>query len=280
MTEWKRLINNVVSDHHVHPDYSFDAEGSIEDYCRMAFNIGLKEICFTTHYDADPARIDHEGFMIIDGQKEKLSDEAVGHYLDDIKKATDKYGHFGLVVEGGLEFGYFPGCEKLVSHLHSKFRLDYRLGAVHSIDGLCICYKEEAQKLFSKYTLAQMADRYFETVDQCAATGVFDCLAHLDIYRRYGLEYYGDEILTIHRGRIEKLFETMIKYEVGYELNTSAIRHGHNEYYPNMEIVNQARSAGARLISLGSDAHRPDDLALDFDVATAVAYELVPYVEE
>jgi histidinol-phosphatase (PHP family) len=72
----------------------------------------------------------------------------------------------------------------------------------------------------------------------------------------------------------------MIRNNVGYEINTSAIRHGHAEYYPNMDIVNMARAAGVRLIALGSDAHHPDQLALDFDAASAVAYELVPYVDE
>jgi len=87
-------------------------------------------------------------------------------------------------------------------------------------------------------------------------------------------------VMTIHRGRIEKLFETMGRHGVGFELNTSAMRHGHVEYYPNMEIVNMARRAEVPLIALGSDAHHPDQLALDFDAASAVAYELMPYVDE
>jgi histidinol-phosphatase (PHP family) len=276
----KRLICDCVADKHIHPDYSFDAEGSIDDYCRAAVGIGLLEICFTPHFDADPARIDHEGYMIIDGRKTALSEDAVRHYMDNVRRAFSEYGQMGLTVSGGLEFGYFPGCEKLISELQSKIELDWNLGAVHSVDDLCLCEKEDAKKLFAKYTLEQLADRYFETLDRCVATGLFNCLAHLDIYRRFGLEYYGEEVMTIHRGRIEKLFETMNKYHVGYELNTSAIRHGHFEYYPHMEIINMARAAGTPLISLGSDAHRPGQLALDFDAAAAVAYELIPYVDE
>jgi len=276
----KRLICDCVADRHIHPDYSFDARGSIDDYCRAAVGIGLLEICFTPHFDADPARIDHEGYMIIDGRKTALSEDTVQHYMDNVRRAYAEYGQMGLTVSGGLEFGYFPGCEKVISQLQSKIELDWNLGAVHGIGDLCLCEKEDALKLFEKYTLEQLADRYFEMLDRCAATGLFNCLAHLDIYRRFGLEYYGEEVMTIHRGRIGKLFETMNKHHVGYELNTSAIRHGHYEYYPNMEIVNMARAAGTPLISLGSDAHSPGQLALDFDAASAVAYELVPYVDE
>jgi histidinol-phosphatase (PHP family) len=269
-----------VGDYHIHPDYSVDAEGSLDDYCRMAFNLGLSEICFTTHYDVEPSRPDFESLMVIEGNKEKISDETLQHYFDNIGRVHMEYGGIGILIRSGLEFGFFDGCEKHFAKVQSKFPIHFRLGAVHSIDNLCICHRQEAAKLFSKMTLTQMADRYFEILDKCAATGLFDCMAHLDIYRRFGLEYYGEEINTIHRGRIEKLFQTMLMHDTGFELNTSAIRHGHMEYYPCMEIVNMARVAGVRLIALGSDAHRPDDLALDFEAASAVAYELLPYVDE
>jgi histidinol-phosphatase (PHP family) len=280
LSETKRFEGDAIGDFHIHPDYSVDAKGSIDDYCRGAFDIGLSEICFTTHYDADPTRADFEGAIIIDGRREKLSDDAVRHYLDDLARAQEEYGQIGLVVKTGMEFGYFPECKTDISRLLNLFPLDYRLGAVHTVGENCICCKDEAPKLFSKLTLTQLADRYFELLDNCAATGLFDCLAHIDAYRRYGLAYYGEEVNTIHRGRVERLFETMKANEVGYELNTSAIRHGHPEYYPAMEIVNLARAAGVQLIALGSDAHNPDQLALDFETAATVAYELFPYVDE
>lgn len=265
----------------MHCNYSFDAEGSIDDYCRRAMAIGLLEICFTSHYDADPTRSDHEGYMVINGQREPLTDETIRVYFDDLQRAYKEFGPAGVMVKSGLEFGYFDGCEKPISDLITKFPLDYRLGAVHTIeDDLCICCKEDAAKVFARNTLEQFADKYFARLDKCAATGLFHCLAHIDVYRRYGLDYYGEEIMTIHRGRIEKVFETMRRNNVGYELNTSAIRHGLTEYYPCMDIINLARATGTQLVAMGSDAHHPDQLALDFDPASAVAYELIPYVDE
>lgn len=218
--------------------------------------------------------------MVIEGRREPLSDDCVRHYLDDVKRAYSEYGPAGLMVRSGLEFGYYPGCEEHITDVQETFPLHYRLGAVHSIGDHCLCCREEAPELFARFSLERLADRYFELLDRAAASGLFDCLAHIDIYRRYGLAHYGDKIKTIHRGRIEKLFATMKKHDVGYEVNTSAIRHGLHEYYPSMEIINAARSQGVRLATLGSDAHRPDQIALDFDAATAVAYELMPYVDE
>ena len=269
-----------MGDFHVHPGYSIDAKGSLDEFCQWAFNIGLSEICFTTHYDADPALYDRDGIMVIDGKKEKLSESTVRHYLQDIARVHEEYGHIGLMVRGGLEFSYFDGCEKVFAPLQSKFNLHYRLGAAHNIDGLCINDKDDSSKLFAKYELGKLADLYFEQLDRLAGSRLVDCLAHIDVYRRFGTAFYGDEIYTVHRGRIERLFETMRASDVGYELNTSAVRHGHVDYYPTMEIINMARAAGVRLISLGSDAHCPDQLALDFNTAATIAYELFPYVDE
>lgn len=280
MYEWSRPPVELAADFHVHPDYSIDASGTIDEYCYAAISKMILEICFTTHYDADPQHLDKEGFIVINGNREKLSDDALDVYFSDIDRAHQEFGILGLMVRRGLEFGWFDGCAAEVRRVKSKFHLDYAIGGVHSIRDKCVCCHDSAPDLFKKMTLEQLADEYFRKLDEAASSGVFDCLAHIDVYRKYGLEYYGDDILTIHRGRIEKVFETMKKHNVGYEINTSAIRHGHSEYYPTMEIVNLAREMGVPLRSVGSDAHSPEQLGLDFETASCIAYELFPYVDE
>ena len=267
------------ADFHIHPGYSVDAEGSLDDFCEAALRAYVLEVCFTTHYDADPARPD-EAIIVIDGRREQLSKEAIDHYLRDIGRVYSQYGQFGLTVRSGLEFGWFPGCEKPISDLLETFHLDFRLGAVHSIGEHCVCCRKEAPKLFAKLTLEQMADAYYARLHDCAASGLFDSLAHIDVYRRFGRSYYGEAIDTIHRGRIEKVFRVMKRNGTGLEINTSAIRHGLEQYYPSMEIINLARKKGVRIRSVGSDAHRPDQLALDFEAAAAIAYDVFPYVKE
>jgi len=280
LPEKMKLECGPVADYHTHPDYSVDGHGTLDEWCKAALDVGLSGICFTPHHEANPARKELDGYLKIDGQKVKLSDVAVKHYLDNVAGVHEEYGNIGLMVRAGMEFGYFPGCEKIIADLQSKFDFHFRLGAVHSFDDMCFTSRHDAPGLFAKYTLKQLADRYFDMLDKMAGSGLVDCLAHLDIYRRFGLEYYGEEVNTIHRGRIEKLFKTMLAHDVGYELNTSAIRHGHYEYYPCMEIVNMARESGVRLVTLGSDAHHVKDIALDFDAAAAVAYELFPHINE
>ncbi len=269
----------LAADFHIHPDYSIDAKGSLEDYCMAALSKGVLEMCFTTHYDSDPRHPDN-ALIVVEGKTEKLSDDAIAHYIEHIGKMHEDYGNLGIMVRAGLEFGWYNGCEKEVDRIRKKFPLYFTLGGVHTINGECVCCKESAQRLFKTLTLDKLADLYFEKLLNCAKSGAVDCIAHLDIYRKYGLEYYGEEINRIHRGRIEKLFDVMKEKDVGYEINTSAIRHGHFEYYPTMEIVNLAREKGVMLRSVGSDAHEPSQLALDFETASPIAYELFPYVDE
>jgi len=280
MSDYEKLTNGPVADYHVHPDYSCDGHGSLDEWCQRAFNIGLSEICFTPHFEANPVCDEVDAYLHINGQREPLSAETIQIFLDDVNRCFTEYGRIGLLVRGGLEFGYYPGWEKQAANIQSKVKLHYRLGGLHSDGDLTYCGKEEAIKLFKRHKLETMADRYFSALDKMVASGLIDCLAHIDIYRKHGYDFYGPAVETVHRGRIEKLFETMLKHDVGYEINTSAIRHGLDEYYPRMEIVNMAREAGVHLIALGSDAHRPEDMALDFDFASSMAYELRPYVDE
>ena len=54
-------------DFHAHCEYSIDAEGTIDQYAQAALKAGLSHICFTTHCDLDPARLEHDGRVRLGG---------------------------------------------------------------------------------------------------------------------------------------------------------------------------------------------------------------------
>ncbi|MEW6014211.1 MAG: histidinol-phosphatase [Candidatus Zixiibacteriota bacterium] len=270
----------ALADYHIHPDYSIDATGTIEEYCATALEKNLVEICFTTHYDSNPRGPEGERVMRVDGKSLPLSIETVQRYYDDVRAAQEKYFPLGLEVKCGIEVGYWEGCEEPIASLFRKFPFDYRLVAIHDIDDICVCCKSRYEACFSRFSVEEMADKYFALVKKAAKSALFDCLAHLDVYKKYGIGFYGNEVLAVHRGRVEPVLETMAEYNLGIEINTAALRRGHSEYYPSMEIVNLARQAGVRIAAIGSDAHKPEELAFDFEVAAGVAYELFPYCDE
>ncbi len=267
-----------LADYHIHPDFSFDATGSIDDYCLAANQKGLGEICFTTHYDTNPIIAENERSIKVNGRMLPVTIDNLKPYVEAVFEAAEKY--YPPIVRCGIEVGYYPGCEEEISRLFEKYPFYYRLCAVHEVEDIEFCYKEKFEKKSREIKLEALADKYFAIVDKAAASGLFDAVAHLDIYKTHGLKIYGNEILTIHRGRVDSVFKTMARHDVGIEINTSALRKGLTEYYPGMDIVNMARKAGVRIIAMGSDAHRPEDVGYDLETAATIAYELFPYTDE
>ena len=249
-----------LSDYHVHPDYSLDATGTIDQYCQKALELGLKEICFTTHYDTDPVRKEEDPFMRIDGKIVPLSEENVKRYIEDVKKANKVYVPMGLSVKAGLEVDYAPHIEKDLRKNLAVFDLDYILGAVHCLDHIAISASKEAQSYFRRKSIKELCQEYYGVLTKAVRSGLFDAIAHLDIYRKYGLTFYGEDILTAHRGLVEPVLELMVENDVGMEINTGLLRKGHNQFSPNLEILNLVLKMNVKITAYGSDAHKVSHL--------------------
>jgi histidinol-phosphatase (PHP family) len=248
------------ADYHVHPGYSLDATGTVDQYCRRALELGIEEICFTTHYDSDPCRKDIDPFVQVDGEIVPLSAESIKGYTDDVRRAGEKYGPSGLAVRVGLEVDFAPHMEEKLRRELIQFDLDYRLGAVHCLDHIAITASNEAEEYFKTKSAVQMLSEYYGVLQRAVQSGLFEVMAHLDIYRKYGLSFYGEEILTGHAGLVEPVLELMAENDVGIEINTGVLRKGHKEFCPALELVKLALEKGVKIAAYGSDAHRVDQL--------------------
>lgn len=248
------------ADCHVHPDYSKDATGSIDEYCQKAVELGLDGICFTTHYDRDPFRKDVDPFMRVDGEILPVSEEVVRRYIQDVRRADERYNPRGLSVKAGLEVDYAPHYEPVLREELARYDLDYTLGAVHCLDHVAITSSEEATGCFERKNMENLVAEYYHILGLAVESGLFDVMAHLDIYRKHGLDFYGKGILTAHRGLVGPVLESMKKYDVGLEINTGILRRGQNQPSPGLEIVDLAISMGVRIAAFGSDAHQVGQL--------------------
>lgn len=252
------MADLIPCDLHIHPDYSIDARSSIEQYCNKARQIGLRIIGFATHYDINPARDDIDPFMIVDDEKVRADDYALGRYIDDCLEARNMFPDLKILI--GLEVDYFIGVEAEVMRLKSEFPFDYMIGSVHCLDGVAISDKNEAGNFYNSHSLDKMADMYFELLYNVANCGLFDIIGHADYYLRHGLYYYGQDILNIHTNRLEKIVKTATRTNTGFEINTSYLRHGGDDFFPRLDFINTAIKHGAIINSIGSDAHNTDHL--------------------
>ena len=176
----------MMYDYHIHPDFSLDAEGSVDEYCKTALDRGLEEICFTTHLDSDPEREDC--IVRVDGKIVSVFDDSwLIAYENTIKDAHEQYSEQGLAVRLGDEVDFFEGVEEKLPDKFFDTDFDMIIGSVHLIDHKAITIKEEAQQIYSKYGLEGFVKRYFELLLQCIESDMFDIIGHMDIYRRYGM---------------------------------------------------------------------------------------------
>ena len=149
MNEKRRIIFPYQlhkADWHVHPDYSLDASGTVNQYCQKALELDLKEICFTTHYDSDPFRKDEDPYIKIEGEIVPLSEENVKRYIADVRRASEEFNLRGLSVKVGLEVDYAPHIEEQLRFDLASLDLDYILGAVHCLDHIAISASNEAER--------------------------------------------------------------------------------------------------------------------------------------
>ncbi|TXT56026.1 MAG: hypothetical protein BAJATHORv1_30410 [Candidatus Thorarchaeota archaeon] len=243
-------------DYHIHPDYSSDARGTIDDFCLAALEKGLKEICFTTHLDSDIRRDD--AFVMVDGEKTDVrSDDWLVHYESAVRAADEKYSKQGLRVRLGVEVDYYPNVEENLPEQFFKTDFDVILGSVHLFEEYAISVEKESLEVFQKYSMEELGERYYNFLIDCVDTGRFDILAHIDLYRRYGQQYYGEEILDLWKPHIDRLSDTMKSKNVAFEVNTSSWRKGLADPMPNCKLIRALVERGIKTITIGSDAHWP-----------------------
>ncbi|MFH1893405.1 MAG: histidinol-phosphatase HisJ family protein [Candidatus Zixiibacteriota bacterium] len=260
------------TDAHVHPDFSIDSKGSIEEYCHKALSIGLHEIIFTTHVDTNK-KYPGECKMVVDGQRVPTNIDAVKRYAEAVTEARQKYYELGLMVKCGVEIDFYPELDQTFLKLFEDSVFEYVLAGVHRVDDFDLSNKQEAGELYAKYPVPVLLEKYYDLVKLVTTYKVFDCIAHLDYYRRCAPMEKLAEAMRVDYDFIPESLQVIADNAMAIEVNTSALRHGHSEYYPSMALLNLARKAGVLIRHLGSDAHRPEQLAHDFEDAEIIVYE-------
>jgi histidinol-phosphatase (PHP family) len=269
-------------DYHVHPDYSIDADrAKIKDYCYRALELNLEEICFTTHLEFGLLEEGKDNLVSYRGKPWSiLRLEWLDDYFTEIHQAQQEFKRQGLKVKAGVEIGFHREYENDIAKIVNQYPFDYVLGAIHCLQGYSIASKYESIDYFANRDLATVGHEYFTLLEEAVKSGFFDAIAHLDIYCRYGSRHFGDQISTIHRGIVEPILKEMSRRNMALEINTSSLSRGLKEFHPSREIVAMAVKAGAKIFTVGSDAHKLEELGRHIDEALALLkdFNLNPHV--
>ena len=232
-------------DLHVHTNHSHDSKATIREQCEKAVRIGLQYLCFTDHINMNKA---DPGYGLYDAEK----------FFGEFNEAKEKYsGRLKLLC--GIEFSephiYTEEFEK-----YRKLPYDFILGSVH----YWINDMRTGELVSIGYPAEDAYEKYWEEIYKAVAHGGFDSLAHIDFPKRFYKE------CVWQRERIYSIFEEMAKNDIALEINTSSLRRGLTEAMPDREFLKMYEQAGGTRVTIGSDAHSPDDLAAGYDYACSL----------
>lgn len=242
-----------ICDYHMHTPLCGHAEGAPEKYAAQAVKAGLKEIGFS----------DHAPFVVnpLPGITMKMEELPRYHQMIEDVRARFK-GQ--LKIHIGIEADFVPGYEKQTKAILDAYPYDYVIGSVHFIKDWGFDNPEEREK-WSDHDVNAVYRDYFELLRASASTGFYNIIAHPDLVKKFGNRATDD--MTAEIEETAKIFK---KTGVAVEINTSGRRKTVGEMYPALKDLTIYRKAGVPL-TFGSDAHKPEEVACDFDKAVDLA---------
>ena len=253
------------ADYHVHSDFSFDSKTPMEAQIERAVEVGLDEMCFTEHVDygvmvdwdePDPPVRDGRPYRNVDYPR----------YFDKLDEMRRAYAG-RISIRRGLELGVQRHTAEQNAALVERYRdrLDFVLLSVHQVDDQEF-YPPEYMQGRTQETYNR---GYFEELLWLAQHYDAYCvLAHLDVMRRY--DPAGEFPFEKVRDIVAEILRAAIDHGKGIEMNTASWRYKLQDVQPCRGILKLYRDLGGEILTIGSDGHRPERVAGNFDEARAI----------
>ncbi len=246
----------MLVDYHTHTSLCKHAQGNVEEYVCKAIELGLDEIGCSEHIPM-PDRFDEEHRMTVE--------QYYSTYAHAVSSVIEKYED-RIRVRRGIEADFFPGTEKWVRGFIEENDFDYVIGSVHFLgewgfDSAVFVHKYDERNINEVYVA------YFDAVRRSAVSGLFDIIAHFDLVKKFGHRPTKDVTDSL----VEAL-KAIKANDLCIEINTSGLRKPVKEVYPSLQILRKIKEMRIPL-TLGSDAHDPQDVGYAFEAAVELIEE-------
>ncbi|HPY86097.1 MAG TPA: PHP domain-containing protein, partial [Ruminococcus flavefaciens] len=151
-------------------------------------------------------------------------------------------------------------------------RVDFIVGSVHQVLGEKDFYYIDYEKL-TMDEIYDLLERYFREVNEMSRTDLFDVVGHITYCLRYMKQRHGicpdisrfDDIIA-------DTFRNLAQNGRGIEINTSGLRQGFGDTFPDLKYVKMFRDLGGEILSIGSDSHTVEDIGKDVEKGAETAY--------
>lgn len=254
-----------IYDCHTHSVFSLDGNDSIDEIVEEAIKKGAKAITITDH--TSPQADKYQPYEHI-----KLS-------VQKTKKAAQKYKGKILVLSGAERSDIFPAD---VREPFYDFDLDCILGSVHSKPIIREYFFDSQHKSLTTCCesadidfLEQFVRKYYFKLSDLVCRGDVDVITHMTYPFRYivGKANRGLDV-ALFKKEIDEVLDGIIKTDKTLEINTSGKVGKWNEFMPNADILKRYFKMGGRNITLGSDAHKKENIAVGFFDAVSLLKEI------
>lgn len=243
-------------DYHLHGNFCGHASGDLEEYVAAALGKGFREIGFSAHL---PKVVDPDPYHA-------MLEENLPRYVDLVHSLQERY-RGRITIRLGIEADYFPGHEEETERLLAAYPFDYVLGSVHFLGDWHFTSRVGLPR-YETEDPASVFPRYYELLGRMIRSGLFDIAAHADAITR---EYFRPRDPL--SGEYRDISRLLDERGMAIEVSTAGLRRGAGSIYPNEEFLRICMENGIP-VTLGSDAHSPEDVGRDYDRAFEILLRL------
>lgn len=234
----------MLIDYHVHPmahgEHLFTLEWIVQ-YLRRAREMGIQQIGFSDH------------------------DEYVGVIDYHLLQAAQAEGFQDIDVRVGVEVDYKPSRESEIRSILQIHPYDYVIGSVHHIGDWPFDHPDYRDE-FEAGDIDGIYQAYYELVLRMVNSRLFDVVGHIDLVKIWGHR----PVQSKPADYLKPLLAELRSSGMVVEINSAGLRKPVGELYPGQELVQSLFDAGIP-ITIGSDAHHPQDLGKGLDRAVESA---------
>lgn len=230
-------------DYHIHTSISPDGKDSIIDVCESAISKGIKEIAITEHCE-------------MHRKDWALQYYDLERYKNEILEAKEKFKN-KIEIRLGIELGQPYRNPKEAEDIIKSFSYDYIIGSLHKMTNDIDVGKLDLTTI----TLDDLCLEYLKQLNELIRCGMFDCLGHMDLIKRYSTNYYKQRITLLkYYDILVNILKKIIESGKGIEINTSGLRQAPKETMPGLDVIKLYKNLGGEIITIGSDSHNKNDV--------------------
>lgn len=255
-------------DGHMHLEYGPLSEEYVLEFIAEAKRKGLSEIQILDHthrfIEFEPMYESLKKYPIqkewLENKEKKFKDH-VSDFIELMEKIKQK--DLGIKVTYGLEVCYTPKTKEFIKETLANYKLDFVVGAIHSVNDILYDMDFSKELLWEKYDVNKIYKDYYQALLDLVNSKLFTQVAHPDTIKIFN--YYPNYDLS---ETYKTLALAIKKNNMKAEDNVGChYRYGCKDLGLSDELLKVFIDNDVDIITC-SDAHHPTDVGTDIKEVT------------